>query len=74
MENQHRQISGYRDLSAEEIAAMNAVKAKGEELRQMLDGMAQLPGIDGRALAIARTELQTGLMWAVRAVARPTTF
>lgn len=27
MENQHRKISGYRELSAEEIELMNAVKA-----------------------------------------------
>ncbi len=74
MDNQHRKISGYRELTAEEIGAMNQLKAKGEELRELLDRVAAMPGIDGRALAIARTEMQTGLMWAVRAVARPTTF
>ena len=32
MENQHRKITGYRDLSAEEIDLMNRIKAKGAEL------------------------------------------
>ncbi|WP_413724674.1 hypothetical protein [Sodalis sp. RH16] len=32
MENQHRKISGYRDLSPEEIDLMNRIKAKGVEL------------------------------------------
>ena len=32
MENQHRKISGYRELTAEEIDLMNRIKAKGAEL------------------------------------------
>ncbi len=71
MENQHRHIQGYRDLSADEIAAMNGVKDAAREVGELLDRMAAIPGIDLRALAIARTELQTGFMWATRAVAKP---
>jgi hypothetical protein len=36
MENQHRKITGYRELTAEEIALMNEVKAKGEEMEKLL--------------------------------------
>lgn len=36
MENQHRKITGYRELSAEEIALINEIKAKGEELRALV--------------------------------------
>ncbi len=32
MENQHRRIAGYRELSQEEIDLMNRIKAKGAEL------------------------------------------
>lgn len=32
MDNQHRKISGYRELSQEEIDLMNRIKAKGAEL------------------------------------------
>ncbi len=74
VENQHRKITGYRELTQLEINAMNIIKARGEQLSQLLDDLGDLPDVDKRALAIARTELQTGLMWAVRAVARPTSF
>jgi hypothetical protein len=37
MENQHRQIKGYRELSAEEIALMNEIKSKGAELGSLVD-------------------------------------
>lgn len=32
MDNQHRKIKGYRDLSQAEIDLMNEIKTKGEEL------------------------------------------
>lgn len=36
MENQHRKIKGYRELSQEEIDLMNEVKAKGAELGELV--------------------------------------
>ncbi|PWC64000.1 hypothetical protein TSH7_10000 [Azospirillum sp. TSH7] len=74
MDNQHRQIKGYRDLSQMEIDAMNALKAKAEEVRELLDTIAAIPGVDGRWLSIGRTDLQKGFMAAIRGVARPETF
>ena len=41
MENQHRKIKGYRELSQEEVDLMNRIKAKGKEL---LDLQAELAG------------------------------
>lgn len=35
MENQHRMIRGYRDLSQEEILLMNDVKAMGEMIERL---------------------------------------
>lgn len=32
MDNQHRQITGYRELSQQEIDLMNRIKAMGERL------------------------------------------
>ena len=69
MENQHRKISGYRELSQQEIDAMNAIKKIGDEAGFLIEKLQEVPGIDQRALAIAKTELQTGFMWAVRSVA-----
>ena len=37
MDNQHKHITGYRDLSPEEIALMNEVKAKAEEVGQLVE-------------------------------------
>lgn len=37
MDNQHQHIKGYRDLTAEEIALMNEVKSKAEEVGQLVE-------------------------------------
>lgn len=98
MQDQHRHIKGYRDLSQDEIDLMNEIKAKGEELGALLQRLdtrleLQKHAADQQAdagqpderhrlswaqpfrwLAIARTDLQTGIMAAVRAIAQPSTF
>lgn len=81
MDNQHKLIKGYRDLTQAEIDAMNALKAKAAELQtliaqteDMLIGIDRLGSDARRCIAIARTELQTGFMWAIRAVAQPQGF
>ncbi|MGO2154435.1 MAG: Acb2/Tad1 domain-containing protein [Serratia proteamaculans] len=109
MENQHRKISGYRELSQEEIDLMNRIKAKGAELlalqvelagRLSTDYEVKLAnacdaqhgtGFDvyqgssdeaqefrrfmaaesTRWAAIGKTDIQTGIMALVRAVAQP---
>jgi hypothetical protein len=115
MENQHRKITGYRELIPEEIDLMNRIKAKGAELlalhaelagrlstdrevklseaRQSTAGQEDLRGypytehsgatdecIEFRRFeaaeplrwaSIAKTDIQTGLMALVRAVAQP---
>ncbi|PUA17281.1 hypothetical protein [Glaciimonas sp. PCH181] len=75
MDNQHKQIKGYRDLSQAEINAMN----KGKELAALVGAwidelQAQGATLDQRAVSIAKTNLQQGFMWAIRGVAQPTTF
>jgi hypothetical protein len=74
MDNQHRQIKGYRDLTAREIELMNQLKAKAEEVHELLCQVEQEPGIDLRWLSIGKTDLQKGFMGTIRAVARPETF
>ncbi len=37
MENQHRKISGYRELSQEEIDLMNEIKALGPKMEDLLE-------------------------------------
>lgn len=74
MENQHRKISGYRELSQEEIDTMNQVKNTAKLVGGMIDDLANTHGIDQRWLAIAKTDLQKGFMAATRAVAKPDFF
>ena len=103
MENQHRKIKGYRELSQEEIDLMNRIKAKGAELLELqaelvdmlkLQEVAKINAMDQastsdveaeakaefnrfqaaepfRWSAIGKTDLQTGIMALVRAVAQP---
>tara|TARA_R110000744_G_C18964337_1_gene517311 strand:+ start:166 stop:390 length:225 start_codon:yes stop_codon:yes gene_type:complete len=74
MDNQHKKIKGYRDLSQDEINAMNNIKEHGEELRGLIEEMKSITDIDQRWVSIAETHLQQGIMAAVRAVARPGSF
>ena len=101
MENQHRKIKGYRELSQVEIDLMNRIKAKGAELlklqaelvealdKQRFETQTAALGdtdYEGRAnaehrrfnnaetlrwAAIGKTDIQTGIMALVRAVAQP---
>jgi hypothetical protein len=72
VDNQHRKISGYRELSEREISAMNEIKQLERETgalwRQVRDDVLES---DPVALALACDRLQEGFMWFVRAVARP---
>lgn len=74
MDNQHKQIKGYRDLSQEEIDLMNEVKAKGIELGALVEKLRNTDSLDQRWISIGATDLQTGLMALIRGVAQPTTF
>ena len=74
-------------LSEAEIALINRVKAKAEEVRELIAEVEKLtngwfsPGgsekniaVDPRWLGIGRTNLQQGFMAVIRAIARPEGF
>ena len=114
MENQHRKIAGYRELSPEEVDLMNRIKAKGSELVSLQAELigrldtdretkraAAIRSVTGKEFngvpytehtgatdecieyrrfmaaeplrwaSIAKTDIQTGVMALVRAVAQP---
>jgi hypothetical protein len=74
MENQHQKIKGYRDLTQQEIDLMNGIKEKGVELGELIAILRETPELDQRWVSIGQTDLQTGLMALIRAVARPESF
>lgn len=86
MENQHHHIKGYRDLSPEEIALMNEIKVKGEELRELIGKVRPIARMVPRVLdefeadhpeywvRTADSYFRSGVMALVRAVAQPTSY
>jgi len=82
-------ITGYRQLSEEEVALMNEGKALAEQcgayiakLRARDAAIAQTPPtsgdaprpLDQRWISIGATDLQRGFMAVIRGIAQPTTF
>lgn len=74
MDNQHRQIKGYRELSQAEIDLMNQIKEQGVALGTLVAALRAHTELDQRWVSIGATDLQTGLMALTRAVAQPTFF
>lgn len=80
-------ITGYRDLTQQEIDLMNRIKQQGTaldalvgEVRKHLASAPALPHETDQALnpqrwaSMATTDFQTALMFLTRAVARPSSF
>lgn len=74
MKDQHTLIKGYRELSQIEIDYMNRVKAMASEVERLYQDLLHTEEVDGRWLAIGKTDLQKGFMALVRSIAKPTTF
>lgn len=78
VDNQHKKISGYRDLSEAEIALMNEAKALEKSCLEFLNTLDKLHQdeafhFDKRWLAIGRTHVEQGFMAIVRSIAKPNT-
>lgn len=74
MKDQHEKIKGYRDLTQEEIDLMNEGKALAEKCGEFIAKLEQIKTNDKRCVALGKTNLQQGFMWAIRSIAQPTTF
>lgn len=73
MDNQHKKIKGYRDLSQEEIDAMNEIKELAAEIGELIEKL-ESTNADKRWLSIGKTDLQKGFMAVTRSVAKPDSF
>lgn len=75
MDNQHKKIKGYRDLSQEEIDLMNEGKELAEQVGAFIEKLrSQGAQLDQRWVSIGETHLQQGFMAAIRGIAQPSTF
>ncbi len=74
VENQHKKIKGYRDLTEDEIAMMNDAKKLAEQCGKFIEHLQNFPKLDQRWIATGKTDLQKGFMSVIRGIAQPTTF
>lgn len=74
MDNQHRQIKGYKELSQAQIDDMNQVKEMAARIGEMITFFELETNTDKRWVAIAKTNLQQGCMALTRAIAKPDFF
>lgn len=73
MDNQ--KLTGYRNLSQDEVDCINEGKALAEQVGAWIEKLQSQGGaLDQRAVALGKTNLQQGFMWATRGIAQPTTF
>lgn len=75
MDNQHRKIKGYRELTQAEIDTMNCIKALGEELSALIQSVRD-PSVNADPVWLQKGELElkSGIMALVRSVAKPESF
>ena len=74
MDNQHKKIKGYRDLSQEEIDLMNEGKELSQKVGDFISKLEANEKLDKRWVVIGKTDLQKGFMSAIRSIAQPTSF
>ena len=63
-------IKGYPVLSEDQIELINKIKEIENGIGQMMNEPSNI-SVDGRMGALAKTNLQQGFMWWVRAIAKP---
>lgn len=64
-------VAGYQAQSAQNIDLVNANKVAEENILRNLDDLAEMPEVDKRWLAIARTQIEQGFMAMNRAIFKP---
>ncbi len=68
-------ITGYRELSPEEISIVNDIKREGVRIGRLVKRLQHdTTGLDQRWISVGATDLQKGLRGLIRGVAQPTTF
>lgn len=68
----------YEPITENQKELIKKIKEKGNELGALIDNIPELVGGDdnesARRRALAKTHIQTGLMWLVKSIANPKTF
>lgn len=64
-------VAGYTAQSGDKVALVNENKRAEERILRTLDALRETPGVDGRWLAIGRTQLEQAFMAINRAIFQP---
>ena len=64
-------IIGYRHLTETDLAMMNVIKLAESSIADLVAEVKDVPAVDQRNIAIARTAFEDAFMRLVRAVVRP---
>jgi hypothetical protein len=67
-------ITGYRQLSPNEVELINEIKRLAEQAGVMVSSLEDSTMADPRWVAIARTQLQQAFMALTRSIAKPASF
>lgn len=65
-------VKGYTVQSDNNVALANRLKEAEERYLRELDALDRIPETDKRMVALARTNMQTAAMWAVRSIFQQT--
>ena len=71
MEHKGLPVHGYKPQSEDSVAMVNYGKEVEELVLRWLDTLGEYSQYDQRMVALARTNMQTGFMWAARSVFQP---
>lgn len=72
VENQHRLIKAYREMTKAEIDMINVFKEKQAQLKEVILGLRKSSiAPNGRHLSIAETNLETAFMYITKCIAKP---
>ena len=74
MAEAEQKVTGYRELSREEIDLVNEGKRLAQECGEFIERLEAMESLDQRCVSLGKTNLQQGFMWATRGITRPTTF
>lgn len=72
MTNKPLPVKGYTGQSNDNVALANRLKEAEERYLRELDALDKIEATDKRMVALARTNMQTAAMWAVRSIFQPT--
>ncbi len=71
MDNQHKHIPGYRDLSSTDVETIKVIKEAEKFVGKLWASIRDASDVDMREMALAKTYMEEGFSRFVKAVAKP---